>query len=385
MGCDVREKYWFVGAEDSIKAWHDFLFPCSMNAYPQLEDMEFYDEEWNNIVFGLSEKLKKLIAEKYPIDEEKSKKTHLGFFMGVGEVKVLSEWACFSVSLDNRNSVSAYIFKELLDKYFHGVYMYYQYTGDSYLFNTYCSNDREMRFFDYASEGTYRLCGGWNDIGVFHDGNYTKEEIVESYRLYLGNTDINAKYLPVFCGEEALCDGQYEIEDLQAEKAGIAEPSVEVCRAFSARKISEELGLKAEWQGVAQRSIDYAKYPELKGTPHVIGTRQDGKPYLYRAVAYDKTVQIPRCIVDFDDKAFDFDVLYESSYDFEKEYGGKGYTLVLTDEQRERIAVDEIQREAGYFFDVVKSESGEVLYDKAEREKESPVSIDNAFPDDIPF
>ena len=319
MGCDVREKYWFVGAEDSIKAWHDFLFPCSMNAYPQLEDMEFYDEEWNNIVFGLSEKLKKLIAEKYPIDEEKSKKTHLGFFMGVGEVKVLSEWACFSVSLDNRNSVSAYIFKELLDKYFHGVYMYYQYTGDSYLFNTYCSNDREMRFFDYASEGTYRLCGGWNDIGVFHDGNYTKEEIVESYRLYLGNTDINAKY------------------------------------------------------------------PELKGTPHVIGTRKDGKPYLYRAVAYDKTVQIPRCIVDFDDKAFDFDVLYESSYDFEKEYGGKGYTLVLTDEQRERIAVDEIQREAGYFFDVVKSESGEVLYDKAEREKESPVSIDNAFPDDIPF
>ena len=378
MGCDIRERYWFVGAEDSIKAWHDFLFPCSINAYPQLEDMEFYDEEWNNIVFGLSDKLTKLIEEKYPIENEK--KSCLGFFMEMGEVKTSGDRACFDCYLDNRNSISTYIFKELLDKYFSGVYMYFRYTGDSYMSNTYCSNDRDMRFFDYATEGTLRLADGWNKIGVLYDGNYTKEEIIDSYRLFLGNTDINAEYIPVFCGEEALHEGQYEIRVVQAENAGIEEPSVEVCHAFSARKICEKQGLKEDWQNVAQRIIDYEKYPELKGTPLVVGTRENGKPYLYRAVAYSKTVKIPECIVDFDEEAFDFDVLYDSGYNFSKEYGAKGYTLLLTDEQNEVLTRRKFF-ERNYFFDTIKTHSGKVIYDKPTESADAGYT----FPTDIPF
>lgn len=390
MGCDIREKYYFVGSVEGVKAWRDFLYPCSVSAHSQLEEMELYDEEWNNIVFGLSEKLEKLIEEKYPIDSDKAKKTHIGFFMDVGDLKISGDWACFECGLDNRNSISAYIFKELLDKYFHGVFMYFQYSGDSYMFNTYCSNDREMRFFDYAPEGTLHLVGGWNAIGVLYDGNYSRDEIASSYRLFLGNTDINPKYIPVFCGEEALRDGQYEIEDTQAENAGIAEPGVDVCRAFSGREMSKEHGIKPEWQHVAQRSIDYEKYPALKNTPHVIGTRKDGTPYLYQAVAYSKTVQVPSCITDFAEDAFDFDVLYESSYDFAKEYGGKDYVLVLTDEQKAKFSKDML-KEAMFFFDAIKTESDEMLYYKAkecEQHEQHATAEDSAgsgFPDDIPF
>lgn len=380
MGVDISESYYFVGNVRGVKAWYDFLYPYSVNSLPE-KDM------CTNEIFTPSTKLSKLIEEKYPLDKAKTKKTHLGFCMRLGDVKKSGDLACFRCNLDNRNSISAYVFKELLEKYFHGVFMYYRYSGDSSMFNTYCLNDKEMRFFAYPPKGMFFLQHGWNKIDVLYDGNYTKEEIENSYRLFLGNTDINEKYIPVFCGEEALNDEQYPLEDLQVENAGIAEPSVEACRLFRDKPISELHGLKPEWQNVAQRSIDYGKYPELKGTPHVIGTRKHGSPYLYRLVAYDKTVKIPACITDFDEDAFDFDVLYDSGYDFSKEYGGNGYVLVLTDEQKAAFS-EAMLREARFFFDTIKTESGEVIFDKAKEQtdwKTANTAVENDFPNDIPF
>ncbi len=379
MGVDIQESYYFMGSEQGVKTFYDFLYPYSINAQPEQEKDK--NSEYEDMLFELSKNLDKLINEKYPIDKTKIKETYLGWFIGLGEVKQSGGRACFHCSLDNRNSISAFIFKELLDKYFPGVYMYYQYSGDSAMFNTYFSNDKDMRFFDYAPEGTYRLAGGWNEINVLYDGNYTKDEIINSYKLFLGNPDIDPTYIPVFCGEQALHEDQYPIEDLQVENAGIAEPDVEICQSFrdKPKTSAEQHGLKPEWQNAAQRSIDYEKYPELKGTPHIIGTKEDGTPYLYRAVVYDKTVKIPACITTFDEQAFD--LLYETSCDFSKEYSYKDYELVLTEEQKNAFDIHKVT----WFFQTIKSESGKVFFEHKNNAGDPPAGDDNPFPDDLPF
>ena len=116
-------------------------------------------------------------------------------------------------------------------------------------------------------------------------------------------------------------------------------------------------GLTPQWQNVPQRTIDYNKYPALKGCPHIIGTRDDGTPYLYRAVAYDLEVRIPECITDFDKNAFDWELLYESAYRFNQ--GRQDHTLILNDAQKSRINIKEVNS----FFHCIKTESGEILYE----------------------
>lgn len=383
MGVDVRECYSFAGTTDGVRKFRDFLYPYSLDSLP---DEKIETDE----IFGLSTKLAKLIDEKYPVDRENAGKSSVGWCMSVGELKESDGRAYFDAALDNRNRDSSGMFKALLDKYFPGVYMYYRITGDSIMSNTYYLNDFKMRFFDYAPEGKFLLRGGWNEIGVLYDGNYTKEEIVGSYRLFLGNTDINPLNIPIFCGGEALTDGQYQIEILQAENAGIEEPSVEICKKLRGKPKAENHGLRPEWQSAVQRKIDYEKYPELKDTPHLVGTREDGKPYLYRAAISekdDKTVRIPECIIDFDRNAFDYDVLFDSAYRATKSYGTEDYVLVLTNAQKDSANLDG----AKFFFRHIRTDDGEILYEHKENQPEDFSSADDSseqnggFPNDIPF
>ncbi len=357
MGIDISEHYTFIGKTEQVKSFYGFL--------KQYDAKHISSNEYHKKVFDLAEQFAKAVETQYPIDKTKIKDTYLGYYMRLTELKELEGYTCFCAKLENRSSISAYIFKQMLEKYFIGVFMYYYYTGDSMMFNTCCTNDKLMRFYAHAEEGKYLLRDGWNEISVLYDGNYTKEEIADSYRLFLGNTDINPDFLPVFCGGQPLKDDQYPIEDTQAEHDGISEPPVEICRKFGTNqdgknKIDEMTkfhGLTPQWQNVPQRTIDYNKYPALKGCPHIIGTRDDGTPYLYRAVAYDLEVRIPECITDFDKNAFDWELLYESAYRFNQ--GSHDHTLILNDVQKSLVNIKEIKS----FFHCIKTESGEILYE----------------------
>lgn len=365
MGVNIQESYVFAGKTELVREFYKVIKRKTELVRDFYEIITPFDitEKTKGLAFDDLKKINErsarmqkalinLIEHHYPIDKEKTKDTQLGFDMCVGSARESGEFSAFDCSLYNRDSISAYFFKQLLEKYFPGVFMYYECRGNSAMFNHSVTNDREMRFFDSVEEGKLWLSGGRNEIGVLYDGFYTKEEIADSYRLFLGNTDIESEFLPVFCGDEPLREDQYEIDDVRIESAG-EEPPAELCRKFLREKAVAEnapCGLKPGWQGKTPRKIDYEKYPGLKDCPHIIGTREEGSPYLYRAVAYAKEIHIPSCILDFDKKAFDFDVLYDSAH---KLYDtDKGFTLFLTEEQAKKVSVKEIKAEN--FFESIK-------------------------------
>ena len=162
MGCDISETYYFAGSVDGVKKFHDFLKP-----------------------FVGKDNFEASLKEKYPIGKSKLNDTSLGFYMSLDGIKTADGLSAFSCGLCNRNSISAFFFKELLDNYFPGVYMYFSYTGDSVLSNTFNTNDKEQRFFALV---------------LAEDAEEDEAEIY--------------------------------IEEIYAENAGIPEPSVEQCHAL---------------------------------------------------------------------------------------------------------------------------------------------------------
>ncbi|MCR5288907.1 MAG: hypothetical protein K6E51_02815 [Treponema sp.] len=375
MGCDISESYYFAGSLDGIKTFYDFLKPLERNtAFENDTDFET------------------LINEKYPVDKAKLNDTSFGFDMIVGKIKTANKLSAFPCSLFNRNSISAYVFKELLDTYFPGVYMYFSYTGDSVLFNTCNTNDKEQRFFAHGEQGKCYLSGNYNELKVLHDGNYTRQEIIDSYVLFLGNPDIDAEYIPVFCGEDALGEEQYNIEAIYAQNTGIPEPTVTDCHALCENPPALDVphGLTPEWQSKKQRVLDYQTYPELKACKHLVGQHEDGLPYLYRTVIYENPVRIPSCLTDFDKNAFDWNVLYVSKC---INNITDPLTLVLTKEQAQLLeAKISVTKNQNYrfadFFDVVKTEDGDILFEYKPIERPNSLSAelsDDGFPSDIPF
>ncbi|MBR1723311.1 MAG: hypothetical protein IJ727_12685 [Treponema sp.] len=183
MGCDISEQYYFAGSKDGVKKFHDFLKPFECN-----DDFEAF------------------LNEKYPIDKSKLNDTSIGFYMGVDEIKSSDKLSAFSCSLCNRNSISAFVFKELLDNYFPGIYMYFEYYGDSVLSNTFNTNDKEQRFFALVlAEGV-------------------EEDEVETY-----------------------------IEEIYVQNAGIPEPTVEECHALCGNPALQKYEI-SEGYGIAEKS-----------------------------------------------------------------------------------------------------------------------------------
>lgn len=382
MGCDISENYYFAGSIDGVKNFYNFLKSADACESCSSEEKRR----------SLEQKLITLLREKYLIDEIKL--CDFGFGLEVGEIKIANGLSAFPCWLWNRNAISAHVFKELLDNYFPGVYMYFAYSGDSYLFNTFSTNDRDQRFFTHGEPGMCYLHGDYNSLQVLYDGNYTRKEIIDSYKLFLGNSDINSDYLPVFCSDKPLSEDQYHIEEVFVENAQLPELSVEECHALCKcpPEIITSHGLKPEWLKKKQMKIDYKKYPELECTPHIVGQYCDGSLYLYRAVVQENPLRIPDCIRNFDEAAFDWCVIAESIYKNKIE---KPLTLILTSAQTEALeaevnAAKEKEGKFAGFFDTVKTDKGKILLEyktkqKADNKKsDSEVSADG-FPDDIPF